>query len=450
MSVLRVVAALLALTVSASAGEVREVVVEPQPIDDLFANPGMGWQTFHCFADRDAALDGLPSGNAYVRIYWHELEDDAGEFTFAVLDDHLARARKAGQRLMLRVMCASTDDRPLSVPAYLRTDGCAGHEYRFGKSAQISWMPSFDDPAVRKAHERLVLELGRCYAAHPDLEAVDIGSLGLWGEWHMAGTDAPMPSLAAKLWVVDLWRRAFPDTPMMMLINDTDALRHAAARGCGWRGDSLGDYGHGGWNHMAWYPKQLADAGAQEAWRVAPVAFESSNDMRTWVREGWDIGAALEYALAHHASYINNKSAPLPAGARPLVEAALRRLGYRLVLKRARYRPAVGAGAGLTVKMDWENIGVAPPYVGHRLALRLDPPAGGKPLVTVAKDGIRGWMPGEKSLRASFGLPKDLPAGRYALKLGIVDPATGVPGVRLAIAGRDDEGWYPLGDIVAK
>ena len=44
---------------AAAGGDVVEV--RPKETDDLLANPGMGWETFHCFADGDASLAGLPS-----------------------------------------------------------------------------------------------------------------------------------------------------------------------------------------------------------------------------------------------------------------------------------------------------------------------------------------------------------------------------------------------------
>ncbi len=38
--------------------------------------------------------------------------------------------------------------------------------------------------------------------------------------------------------------------------------------------------------------------------------------MRKWVNEGWSVRYIFNYALALHASYLNNKSAPLPDGPR--------------------------------------------------------------------------------------------------------------------------------------
>ena len=86
----------LVMEVTTVCAEER-VRVEPKEIDDLLANPSMGWETFHRFADEDPALEGLPSTVAYFRFYWKDLEPRPGQVNFEKLDRLLARARSAGQ-----------------------------------------------------------------------------------------------------------------------------------------------------------------------------------------------------------------------------------------------------------------------------------------------------------------------------------------------------------------
>jgi len=43
-------------------------------------------------------------------------------------------------------------------------------------------------------------------------------------------------------------------------------------------------------------------------------------------------------------------------------------------------------------------------------------------------------------------LPSDAAAGTYDLSIGIVSDDN-EPVIRLAIAGRDSEGWYPVGQL---
>jgi hypothetical protein len=42
-------------------------------------------------------------------------------------------------------------------------------------------------------------------------------------------------------------------------------------------------------------------------------------------------------------------------------------------------------------------------------------------------------------------VPDDFPAGEAELAIAVVDACTRQPVVRLAIDGRDKDGWYPVG-----
>jgi len=430
--------------------EVSTVKVTPKEIDELFANPGMGWQTFHRFADEDRNLEGLPSASAYFRFYWSEIEPAEGQIDFAKFDDLLVRARKAGQKLAFRIMCAGTSRDYMYVPQWLRDKGCKGFEYQRGERDPKHWVPDMDDPIFQRAHFRLIQEFGSRYDGHPDLDLLDIGSVGLWGEWHMSGTGVDVPSLETRLAIINTYLKAFPRTPKVMLIGDLEGMKHATGNGCGWRADCMGDMGGFSktWSHMEnMYPQQIERTGAVEVWRAAPVAFESCWDMRKWKQEGWDIHHIFDYALDYHVSYHNNKSAPLPEGTRGEVERFLRKMGYRFVLRQMEHSKLVARGCSLPISMVWENVGVAPPYRDYSLALRLANVNSKETFVSIGETSIKGWLPGETKITESFKLPENLKPGRYELALAIVYPDTKTPAIRLAIAGRTEDGWYPLSQI---
>ena len=55
--------------------------------------------------------------------------------------------------------------------------------------------------------------------------------------------------------------------------------------------------------------------------------------------------------------------------------------------------------------------------------------------------------PGEVATAAdSLSLPADMPTGKYTVSLAVVNQSER-PMVRLAINGRADDGWYPLGKV---
>lgn len=430
------------------------VQVAPAESDELLANPGMGWQTFHRFADEDPNLQGLPSASAYFRFYWREIEPEDGQIDFARFDDLLARARRAGQKLAFRVMCTGSGAY-LDVPAWLKDQGCVGIEFTYAE--RNHWVPDFADPCFQAKHFRLIRELGRRYDGHPDLDLVDIGSVGLWGEWHMSGTHivgadrpVPLPSPEVLQAIISAWRDAFPHTAKVVLIGSEEGMRRTVQDRLGWRADCLGDLGGFSktWNHMEdFYLQQLAKTGAAAAWKTGPVAFESCWDMRKWKEAGWDVRFIFDYALRCHASYVNNKSAPIPDGTRPEIERLLRRLGYRLVLRGVEHPASARPGGKTAVTLNWENVGVAPPYRDARVAIRLRPRVGGPASVVVTETSVRGWLPGRHHTELTFEVPAGLGAGRHELAIGVVDPHSQQPVVRLAIVGRDPAGWYPVSQL---
>jgi hypothetical protein len=187
--------------------------------------------------------------------------------------------------------------------------------------------------------------------------------------------------------------------------------------------------------------------------------------MRKWVDEGWSLRFIFNYALACHASVINNKSAPLPQGedVRPELERFLRRLGYRLVLKEIKH-PTQVSGT-LELAMKWQNVGSAPCYRPYRVAYRLSRESGYSK-VFVGSVAVNHWLPGSielfteeffkepkdlppgeiVSVSDSIAVPGDTPAGKYTLSVAIVDESS-APVVRLAIKGRAEDGWYPLSNV---
>lgn len=97
--------------------------------------------------------------------------------------------------------------------------------------------------------------------------------------------------------------------------------------------------------------------------------------------------------------------------------------------------------------MDWENKGNAPNYGNHRLGVQIRNSNGGVVSTIVTQTESRNWMPGLFQVEQSVSLPGNLSPGEYTIAIGIVDPATGVPKIVLASAGKDGNGWYPLSTI---
>ena len=455
-----------------SAPVVETVKIVPEETDALLANPGMGWETFGRTADKDKNLpDWIVSTIHYDRWGWGVLEPEPGKIDYAFLDKVLAETRASGQRLAFRVMCCSTSPGRPYHPKWLA--GVGGKILTCDYSGTGGLLvPDLDDPVVLERHLDFIKRLGARYDGHPVIDHVDLGTVGWWGEWHMSSSKTgKMPTMDNRKKIIDAYFAAFRKTPLLMLIGGGECLSYAVDLGAGWRADCLGDMGgfSKSWCHMCdAYPKLIPEAGAQDAWTTAPVAWESCWDMRRWVKEGWSLRYIFNYALDMHGSYLNNKSAPLPEGegVRDEIERFLRRLGYRLVLKQLEHPARIRAGGPLTLEMKWQNTGSAPCYQPFRVAYRLTNKNTGDK-VLVGNVTVEKWMPdhvetfSEEFIKDPPELPQgpvvdvaddvvvpdNIPAGLYRLAIGIVGEQEPEPVVQLGIKGRTQDGWYPLGEI---
>lgn len=85
------------------------VTIVPEETDEILANPGMGWETFHQPSNRDRNLPKwLPSTVHYARWGWGELEPKPDTIDTDFLDKVLKDTHSSGQKLAFRVMCCST------------------------------------------------------------------------------------------------------------------------------------------------------------------------------------------------------------------------------------------------------------------------------------------------------------------------------------------------------
>lgn len=444
--------------------------VMPAESDELLINPGMGFQTYQRFngdptENRNVWNDDGPTryrslagarhnrnypdtSTAYLRWYWARLEPEQGRYRWEVIDNAIAEAVRRGQQLHMRMM--PHDSTGLLPTWYLKK----GRIIPFGEpkaDGTRPCIPDYADPLFRVAMEKLVGEAGRRYNGHRDLFAVDIGTLGFWGEWHNWEVPGnPMSDRAGRRWAVDLYLQAFPDTHKIMLLGNDDmpdALQYAVSHGCGWRADCWGNI-MPGWSHTVnAYPKSLGAAGAGEAWKRAPVCLESCWTFQYWAHQNWDIDFILSEALRWRASLIMAKSSVIPAQWQDKVRTFQKRLGYRFVAREITWPTTpLKRGTGFRLEQVWINRGVAPCYDEYRLRVRLE--QGPKRVEIELPHRLNTWRPDvDIFVRDRITLPVSMPAGTYTLALAICRPGSDRPAVKMANAKRDESGWLPVSEV---
>lgn len=469
------------------------VVVKPQEIKDVLVNPGIGFTTFQRFNG-----DALNAGNkwtegfpidyqpfhgslenknfpetsiAYFRIYWRFIEPKKDVYRWDILDKALQAAHERHQTLMLRMAPHGTTLQS-DVPDWYRQEtGEKFHQPTGGWQATTGkWLINPENPAYVKEFGGMIRALGARYDGDPDLDLVDISILAAWGE----GAGSNLLTDTTRHALLDSYLNSFHKTPLVTQLGDkaTVAYTLSRARGgpgdsiaveqraaalglerarVGWRADCLGDMGQfsSTQNLMTdYYPENIINLGLSEQWKTAPVTMEACGVMQDWKNRGWNISYIIHQAVKWHVSSFNAKSSAVPAEWRSQVNDWLNRMGYRFVLRRFTYPPTINASRKLAFTSWWENKGNAPAYRRYPLALRLKSKTYSAVLVSDAD--VRTWMPGDNLYNNSVFVPASIPDGDYKLEIALTDPLTRLPKVKLAIAGKEPDGWYPLGEIHVK
>jgi len=424
-------------------------IVAPVESDEVLVNPGMGFTT-QSFIDGD--VPGYPQSTiAYYRWYWDELEPEEGKFNWVMVDSVLAKARKHGQRLATRIMPANGRPR---IPDWYRETGAKGWDFiaeinQLTGQTTLSWMPDHEDPLFEKYMGRMVKEFARRYDGHPDIDHIDIGSYGHWGEWHLSFVEEKESySFDLKKMIIDWYLEGFKKTPMVIPEDAEDGLIYAIKNGTGWRADCIGDYGPpNNWNLMTRYlelPRVYPSVG--EAWKTRPIVFETCGTMESWLRAGRDIEYIYNVMLELHTSVLNNKSSAIPPEWWPATEKFLKRMGYRFVVRLIRHEKWLEPGQTLNIEMDMDNIGVSPPYRAYIPVFEVRK-AGGRARKSLLVrqetfwDALK-WLPGRHNLASTIQIPDDAEPGRYLLYFSLYDPYDKKPVVKLAVNGKDAQNWY--------
>lgn len=426
------------------AGMVTATPVESAAV---LLNPGIG------FADFAMGWGGpfppeseYPKGKvAYLRWTWADLEPTEGAYAFAMIDQTIASAAVAGEHLAFRVMTSYAN----STPQWLLDKGVASVATDDGR------FPDYNDATFLEHHQKLVHALAQRYAGKPEIDHVDVGTVGCWGEWNTACCSASLatcqayfPTEANQKAIIDLYVQEFVGTPLVMLVGGP--LAYAVGKGTGWRGDCFGDYGMfgAGWNHMVdLYGPTAADPVTGVAWKTAPVQFEACGVMQDWFDKGFDIDLILAKGLEWHMSVFNGKSSAVPATWRPKVDEWLKKVGYRLVLRSLSHPAAVKVGGALALGSSWSNRGVAPVYHPWPMAWRLRAADGTAAAQAKGVADLRTWLPGDWDVADSLAVPGSLAPGTYAIDVAVLAEDGSEPFVGLAIEGRRDDGWYSISSV---
>jgi hypothetical protein len=166
-----------------------DVVTTFRETDETFANPGQGWMTMRRLPDVPGRF---PYSVAYFRLNWEELEPVEGQYNWRLIDEAIAAWAKREARIAFRIMTTNAHSKGYYCsPKWLFDAGCKSFEYVAGGAdiasggARITRIePDYGDRLYLEKHGQFIKALAERYDGNPQIEFLDIGSYGIWGEWH--------------------------------------------------------------------------------------------------------------------------------------------------------------------------------------------------------------------------------------------------------------------------
>ncbi|MDR3196598.1 MAG: DUF4832 domain-containing protein [Planctomycetaceae bacterium] len=383
-------------TVQKSVAE--DTVVRPSDNGEVLLNPGMGW-TMHFYSngvsiygaklEPSDTLDWFPGcSTIYLRLPWSSVEPEEGKFNWAIVDTPAQRWIAKGKKIAFRFTCCEFGI-GCGTPEWVRKAGAKGinfdkqHPYGKKENGQGGWVPFYDDPVFLEKLDHFLAAAGKRYNNNPDVEFIDIGSFGMWGEghtWYEHRLSQEETDKITKIHI-NLHKKHFPDT--LLCISDSiskagdgpwPGMEYAFSQGVTFRDDSMlvRPYPHKPWDN-AKMARELFS-------KTLPIILEHGHYGYTIEQKTWSGDVLLKIVEDHQASFMSIHWWPdiYLKENKETIEKINQRLGYRLQLRELRYPKQVSITTPFSVNWIWANTGVAPCY------------GGGFPALTIKddKDGI--------------------------------------------------------------
>ncbi len=459
------------------------VTVKPKDNGQALVNPDMGW-TMHFYSNIIAnygsklepsdTLDDFPGlSTVYLRLPWSFLEPEEGRFDWSVVDTPAQRWIAKGKRVAFRVSCSESWMR-YATPKWVEDAGAKGHNFTVGKGVDPDgpfWEPVYDDPVLLEKLDRFLAEFARRYDGNPNVDFIDVGSFGVWGEGHCLASTRLVVDDAVRKEHIDLHLKHFNKTLLAVsddfIGHDNRVARHSLtdymlSRGVTLRDDSICVQPP----PRSWYHAELA----QPFWPKLPVVLEHEHYGPSVNKKAWQDGELLVQAVEdYHAAYMSIHWWPheFLEKNREVIDRINRRLGYRLQLRELAWPKAIELGKPFDVRAVWANGGVAPCYPGGYMALTFKDGKDGIVSVHVLDAVNLRWLdvgpPGEaptRELRQTFRMAEvydDGPRkfqraageGTYDVFVS-VGSLDGTPRIALPLEGDDGQRRYRVGEITVE
>jgi len=479
---------LIVSIVQSAFGFENENLYTAHPVDTQVAlvNPQMGWmlhyydnsiRNYGSRLEPSDTVDDFPGLSViYLRIPWSYLEPEEGKFNWSYVDTPAQRWIDKGKRIAFRFTASETGMK-YATPEWVHDAGAKGYFFKRGQIVEDGpcWEPDFGGPVFLEKLENFLKAAAERYDGNPNVDFVEVGSLGVWGEGHTYGSTRKNYPFEILKKHIDLHVKYFKQT--LLIANDdfsyqeidyetwqemlnTDAYKnfpesriiaYALKKGLGLRDDSI----------LVLAPPRhyFRDGMAQAFWHTVPVIVESEHYGSSKKRNAWGDGSMFVQSVEdYHASYASIHWWPREflEEQRQIINEMNMRLGYRLFPVEISWQKEGEIDKSIEFAMKWSNKGAAPCYPGGFIAVTVKDDKGGITGVFVNQSfnvksldvGPVGNPPIQE-IQSTFSFPENMPKGTFEvfISVGTID---GTPVIALPLPDNDGQRRYKIGKISIK
>jgi hypothetical protein len=412
--------------------------------DEVILNPFMGFMPWAASLNPE----WVPNPEvtlAFALLPWNELEPEKGVFDFESFEQriHFGHLKANNIRLVLRFIAdePSTHEPFKTIPAWLYEGmGGAGvhYEHNYGTHIVHGFAPDYSNEFFIERHEIAINALAERYDASPHVAFVQLGSLGQWGEWHnWLVPDRFFPCTDITEIYVNHYLNAFQHTFIQMRRPFPITLEN----NIGFFNDMVGiEYSTRQW--LGW----INNDGLNERYRTAPVGGEIASSY------------PIHYYFTHMFDYVKQSvidsnmtflgiHPPQDAQLQENINTLRRLIGYRFVVREARFLHRQPRGNPVNIQFSIENVGIAPFYYANWDFHIIVKCAKGKPSQIINTGRSAEEIMPNSTVNFEITADLKLPAGEYTLHLAILDPHTGRAGVQFANVEDNGSRMLLLGQI---
>ncbi|WP_433605907.1 fibronectin type III domain-containing protein [Dactylosporangium sp. CA-139114] len=459
----------------------------PSPLD----NPLKGFARFYFPGDNQNS--GYPRSLAWSYFGLSEVmtsATDCSTYNWSIVDNALNEIASYGNQAAIRFYMeypGGTGSHPGNAIPHCFD----GHVTYRNNTFWGTVSPDYDSAYLLTAVTNFINAFGARYDGDPRIGFINLGLVGLWGEWHTWPFDTDtadgypnlMPTDAHAAQIVAAFDNAFNTTKLEIRYPDS-AGGAANARDIGYHDDSF-CYKEGSPLKGVTLPQSLGGAdysqlqralnmGVENKWVTDSMGGEVRPEIQSSAFTSWPGGSGQVDNMKacielEHTTWKINQTSQSYSSTDPNVAAAVRLMGYDLSATHAYYANSVSGSA--TVGVTLTNNGVAPFYYPWTVSLGLKDASGAVvktwdtpwDLRTVQPLKIRAfpdWNVGADPAYRDFGYPQYFQSnvslagvanGSYQLVMRVKNPlealSPAAKKLRFANATQNADGWLGLGSI---